>query len=355
MNFSSSRAAKTSVSPAVRTRAAVKRYLRRGRRLLSSSRKISLILVYHRVAEPIADPWALCVSPDHLAEQMEILGRIADPVPLESLACAQSDRDLPDRPVAVTFDDGYADVLTNAAPILEDLDMPATVFVATGYLDMPGEVWSDELARLILLSDKDPRKLSLRLNLHPDLRAGFPGKDEGWVAWEPPGSLRQWLYCALYERLLEAAPDLRTEALEVVRAWSDRADDRTGEARFLTSDECLRLAAVRCVAIGAHTISHPVLARLTPEQQQREVAGSRQVLEMLTQKPVRTFAYPYGKKVHFNTATMLAVQSAGFHCGCANYGSPVGTSTNRWALPRYQILNWPAKTFAGAINQWFRD
>ena len=96
-----------------------------------------MILVYHRVAEANVDPWALGVSPAHFAQQLQVLNTIANPVSLRDLLSAKSDRELPPRPVCITFDDGYADNLYAAKPALEAYRVPATVYVTTGYLGVP--------------------------------------------------------------------------------------------------------------------------------------------------------------------------------------------------------------------------
>ena len=332
----------------------LKKSLRRGHRVLTSSRKASLILVYHRIAEPMADPWALCVTPERFAEQLIVLQRIADVVPLDAIVHAKTDRDLPDRPISITFDDGYFDNLSYAKPILENLRVPATVFVATGYLNATGEVWSDELARLILLSDEDPSDLARLLKLDRFNALRFPGDRRNWYAWEPPRELRQWLYVKLYDRLLHATDEDRSKTLDQVRNWCGNPPGEAANARFLTSAELVDLASSRWIEIGAHSVTHPVLAELDLSRQRHEIAAGKQVLEMLTGKPVRSFAYPYGKKNHFNVDTINAVQSAGFHCGCANYGRLVTRKTSRWALPRYQVLNLPANSFANEITLWYK-
>ncbi len=334
--------------------AALKTYVRRGHRLLTSSRKASLVFVYHRVAEPVADPWALCVSPERFAEQLELLKRIADLVPLETIVRARSDQDLPKRPIAITFDDGYADNLINAKPILEGLCVPATVFVTTGFLNSADEVWSDELARLILLSGEDPLRLAGLLKLNPSNRLPLQHDGDPWYAWEPARELRQSIYRGLYERLLGASDQSRADALEVVRSWSGSRPMQVERARFLTSAELSRLASSRLIEIGAHSVTHPVLAKLEPSEQSHEIAASKHALEILSGKPVRSFAYPYGKKNHFNADTIRATQSAGFLCGCANYGRMVTRKTSRWALPRYQVLNWQANSFESEISRWYR-
>ncbi|HEV2274361.1 MAG TPA: polysaccharide deacetylase family protein, partial [Acidobacteriaceae bacterium] len=265
-----------------------------------------------------------------------------------------SDHDLPERPVAITFDDGYQDNLVHAKPILESFRIPATVFVTTGFLDNSAEVWSDELARLILLSREDPFRLLPLLALGVDKDLRFEASDKGWHAWEPPGNLRQWVYRTLYDRLLYAGDQARTEAIERVKSWCGEEPGREERAAFLTSSELTELASSPWIEIGAHSATHPVLAHLDPSLQRFEVATSKHILEKRTGKTVCSFAYPYGKKNHFNPDTIRALQSAGFQCGCANYGRLVTKKTSRWILPRYQILNWQGDVLANEMSRWYR-
>ncbi len=86
-----------------------------------------LILLYHRVTDVDSDPWSLCVTPDHFAEHLEVLRKYTHPMRLQQLAQGLYRRQRAGRPVAITFDDGYADNLQNAKPLLERYDIPATV------------------------------------------------------------------------------------------------------------------------------------------------------------------------------------------------------------------------------------
>src|SRR5262249_6249536 len=94
----------------------------------------ALILMYHGVAEVSSAPWSLFATPQHFAEHLEVLRQYARPMRLRRLAQAFGNVSLASRSVVVTFDDGYANNLHNARPLLERYDIPATVFLTTGYL-----------------------------------------------------------------------------------------------------------------------------------------------------------------------------------------------------------------------------
>src|SRR5690606_36408110 len=129
--------------------------MRRGTRTLTRwwgrrFRPQALILLYHRVTTLENDPWSLAVTPEHFAEHMEVLRRYTYPLPLRDLVQRVRTGRFPEGSVAITFDDGYRDNLYAAKPLLERHEIPATVFIATGYTGREREFWWDELEALLL-------------------------------------------------------------------------------------------------------------------------------------------------------------------------------------------------------------
>ena len=100
----------------------------------------TIILGYHRVATVDRDPHALCVAPSRFAEHLEVVQRNAEIVPLRAVR----ERSTATRAV-ITFDDGYVDNASVVAPILDELGVPATFFIASGMIGSPHEYWWDKL------------------------------------------------------------------------------------------------------------------------------------------------------------------------------------------------------------------
>jgi peptidoglycan/xylan/chitin deacetylase (PgdA/CDA1 family) len=326
-------------------------------RLRTALQKKAMILVYHRVAEANVDPWALSVSPVHFAQQLQVLKTIADPVSLRQLTSAKSDRELPPRPVCITFDDGYADNLYAAKPVMETYRVPGTVFITPGYLGVPENLWWDELAMLILdpASGLEEISVSLRGHTYAYVFSRLDGDlHSKWRGWETPPGPRQSAYQELYEVLVNLSDSDRDEALQQLRPGATGYTDRR-QHRCLTETELLELASGDLVEIGAHTLTHPVLSQLPPEQQQVEIGGSKQRLETLTGKSITSFAYPYGKKIHYTRQTVNTVKANGFACACSNFGGLVTRTSNRFVLPRFQPKDWDGNEFSEVVNSWYRE
>jgi peptidoglycan/xylan/chitin deacetylase (PgdA/CDA1 family) len=324
--------------------------------------KKAMILVYHRVADATVDPWVLGVSPKNFAQQLEVLKTVANPVSLQELVRAKSDRELPERPVCVTFDDGYADNLLDGKPALERYQVPATVFVTPGYLNIPDNLWWDELAKLVLDPATRMEEVSFTLNGKHYAYAFPPTADDQtgidphakWRAWDPCPGPRQSAYMAIYGMLVKLPDGEREQAMAQIRQGATYTDRR--QHRCMTDDELRELASGEIVEIGAHTLTHPVLSSLPPDQQQYEIGGSKSRLEALIGRNITSFAYPYGKKMHYNSHTVKTVRANGFSCACSNFGGLVTRTSDHFALPRFQPMNWNGEQFEDVLlNGWYRD
>jgi len=289
------------------------------------------ILLYHRVAEPPSDPQRLAVSPRHFAEHLEILRSTAHPMSLAAFAASMREGTLPPRAVAITFDDGYADNLLAARPLLERFDVPATVFVATGQTGSEEEFWWDELERAVLSPAELPEVLSLRIG----------ARDYGWRS-----TPRTRLYRELCTALRTLSREARASVMQTMRTWSGiEAAGRTTH-RTLNAPEIYRLAYGGLIDIGAHTVSHAFLSAQTPAVQHNEIDGSCRRLQAILGRPVRSFAYPYGTPVSFSSVAIDCLRGAGVPLACANYFTRVGPRTDPYRLPRVLVRNLDGEDFS---------
>jgi peptidoglycan/xylan/chitin deacetylase (PgdA/CDA1 family) len=322
----------------------------------------AIVLLYHRVADLEADPQALAVSPRRFAEHLEVVRTLLRPVALSDVARGLGGRGVPRRSVALTFDDGYADNLHVALPLLEKHDVPATVYVAAGAIGCARETWWDELERVVLW----PRRLPVELTLELDGRThrleggDHPGYEEAspvdrrWSVLDEPRSPRQRLYRDLERLLHPLAPGARASALERLRAWAGVGASGRATHRTLSREEIVRLGRSGLVDIGAHTVTHPRLSSLDVHAQREEVRRSKASLEEIAGRPVTSFAYPYGYRGSYDPDTVEIVGEAGFTSACSNFPGLVLARTGRYELPRFLVRDWDGDTFAANLRRWYR-
>jgi peptidoglycan/xylan/chitin deacetylase (PgdA/CDA1 family) len=328
-------------------------------------RSKALILLYHRAADAEIDPQLLSVSPHNLSRHLEHLSTHYKVISLEDLADARLHRDeIPDRTVAVTFDDGYADNLAVAKPLLDRFQIPSTVFVAGGTRAQDQEFWWDELERIFLYPSRLPSVLQLdigAISYRRDLSASVRYTHDEFArhrTWsvlhrELPTS-RHGAYRDLCVMLRRESPMQRTTAMNAIRSWSGLGTTGQPIHRRLRPDEIKELGSGGFVQVGAHAVSHAALSALTPGEQLAEICDSRDRLTSILGEPPTSFAYPFGSKTDYTADTVDAVRSAGFKLACSNFPDVVTGSVDRYQLPRMVVRNWNQETFAQMVERWLQ-
>jgi peptidoglycan/xylan/chitin deacetylase (PgdA/CDA1 family) len=328
---------------------AVRRRLRR--------RAHAVVLCYHHVATLERDPFLLTVTPERFAEQLDFLRDECSVVRLADVTSA-ADRQSSTRPaVAVTFDDGYADNLANAKPELERYECPATVFVCTGNVGTRREFWWDELERIFLTDTDLPERFELTIDGTPFAAAiprALAGNDG--CAVKDPGDLsgRHFIYRHLWALLRPVRVAERDRVMAELRQWAGTGQGERESYRCLAPDEVSALTANGLVEIGAHTVSHPVLARLSAAEQRAEIRESQATLSKLVGGPVESFAYPYGEEGDYDESTEAELAAAGFERACTTRPAPVRPDVSRFRIPRLVVRNWDRSEFAARLASFLR-
>lgn len=325
----------------------------------------ALILLYHRVAEQGPDPWQLAVTPRHFDEHLRVLREHGRPSSLGKLSGGVQSGAVPDRALVVTFDDGYADNLLNAKPLLEKHGVPATVFVATGYSGQDREFWWDELDRLFLQPGRLPSELRLRVkgrDLHwelgdaSDYDEASHRRDLGWRAWqEGEPTRRHAVYRSLWQLMHPMSDGERRQVRGELLAWAGSTGSARPSHRSLTREEIPELARGGLIEVGCHTVTHPQLSALDADSQRREIVESKARLEEILGMPVTSFAYPYGRECDYSRETVGLVREAGFDCACTTSVGTVGRGSDPFQLPRVQVQDMDGESFARLLSEKLRD
>ncbi|HEV3229146.1 MAG TPA: polysaccharide deacetylase family protein [Solirubrobacteraceae bacterium] len=265
----------------------------------------ALVLNYHRIGEPSRslldwDLWSATredfdAQVGFLARNFELLG--AEELGPDVLRARG-------RHAVVTFDDGYRDNHSVAYPVLREHGVRATFFLTTGFLDGDATAWWDEIAWLVRTSERD--------HVDPD------GWLEQVVRFDEPGRQQA---VALLRRRCASLPGARVdEFLDwLAGATGGQRRPADGHSDWMTWDMARELKRGG-MTIGAHTVSHPVLASVPAEDQRREIERSLDRLEQELGERPRLFSYPVGWRSSFTPATKSLLRESGVRLAFSNYG-----------------------------------
>jgi peptidoglycan/xylan/chitin deacetylase (PgdA/CDA1 family) len=274
------------------------------------------VLIYHRV---LATPDPLCPGEPDVSRfevQMRWVRHWFNVLPLRVAVQRLFAGDLPERALAISFDDGYADNEALAAPILQRLGLSATFFVSTGFLD-GGLMWNDrviEALRHCAADELDLGALGLaRYRLHDveQRRAAIAA-------------------------VLDAVKHLEQERREALaQALAQRAAAPAPPELMMRSEQVRNLRRMG-MDVGAHTMTHPILCKLDAAAARDEMAGGKDVLQTLLGEPVHLFAYPNG--VPGQDYAIEHVQMAhhcGFEAAVSTAWGAASERSDRFQIPRF--------------------
>lgn len=311
------------------------------------------ILTFHGLCENTGDPgildWSL-----HLPMEMfrRICALLADGyrvIPLFDLIKAQNKRQsLPPNAVVITFDDGYESNFKLAHPILKKFDLPATIFVTTGFIDGEELLWFQRV----------------------DLALGRARKET--IDWKINGrtlrlllgtrALRQQSLMQLMPEMKQLPDaDLLGEVGRLEQALgvdTPLPPDLPAPMRPLTWEMIREMKADGLVEIGGHTHTHPILSQCDPTAMRAEIFTCRDRIRAETGVQPVSFAYPNGREEDYTHGTMLLLREAGFQCACSTVNGRVGEEAPLLQLPRYGSPEsvWEAEaTVSGAfetLKEW---
>ncbi|NOT94920.1 MAG: polysaccharide deacetylase family protein [Nitrospira sp.] len=294
------------------------------------------ILTYHRVNNE-RDSFFPATPISVFAEQMQFLAEHYHVVALETAVELLRKGDLPENSVAITFDDGYKDNYLHAFPILKRLGIPATIFLATGVIGTGRVLWHDQ----VFSAFRQTIKRALE---------GFGPQ----LATFKISSLQDKL-CAQQQvlgMLRRCGEDARTrwicqltERLEVQPLMSD--------AGLMLNWEQVKRMVEGGIAIGSHTMTHPIMSKISSLQVQSEAVGSMKAIQEAVGVVPRTFAYPNGTVEDFTPSVKAALREAGYVCAVTTIFGSNMRAQDPFELRRGGPWETHLPTFAVKMN-WYR-
>lgn len=296
------------------------------------------ILIFHRVL-----PQQDALFPDEMHAQRfdqlcAWLKRWFQVLSLDQAVAQLREGRLPARALAITFDDGYADNHDVAMPILQRHGLSATFYIATGFLD-GGRMFNDTVIEAVR------RSSHARLDL-----AGLGLQCPDTLALGDAAQRRAAVH-ALLNALKYRQPE---ERLQLVQAVAERAGGPLPDNLMMRSAQVQALRQGG-MTIGAHTVSHPILAVLDEAAARQQIEDSRAQLQNLLGERVAHFAYPNGVPGRdFTDATAKLVEALGFDSAVTTGWGAAGAGADLFQLPRFTPWDQTPHRFAArmARNLW---
>lgn len=274
------------------------------------------IFIFHRVL-PQPDP-LLPDEPDAVLfdRQVAFIARNFRVLPLADAARALGAGRLPAAAACITFDDGYADNLDVAAPILARHGATATFFIATAFIG-GGRMWNDTVIESVCRAPAGRFDLA-DVGLESPLLDGAASRVDA--------------YQALLLRLKYLPPAQRADAVAEI----GRRSGLPARSDLMMTPEQLRSLRGLGMDVGGHTATHPILKVLSDDQARDEIAAGRDALAGWLGEAPRAFAYPNGVPgVDYGERDVALVRQAGFECAVSTARGAARVETDPMQLPRF--------------------
>ncbi len=280
------------------------------------------IVMYHSVMdEPGAEAntlGAVIHATKDFRGQMELVARDFSPVTMDdALEFVRGEKELPERPVVITFDDGYADNYQVASPVLKQIGVPAAFYVTVECVEKQKLPWPARV-RYSFLSTK-------KIEWTEPQGAGWPLNDlEGRTrAFE-----RALQYCG---RLAGNSQEAFVQGLE---RELGAGPPSPGHRLMMTWDEVRSLAREGHI-VGSHTMTHPNMAHVQRDDLKREFVESKRALEQELASPVVHFSYPCPVlQPHWAEHTVRESRQSGYETAVTTNGGLVRRNDDPLCLRR---------------------
>jgi len=291
----------------------------------ASRPKLFYVLAYHRVV-PLPGPdypfldGTVSASPEAFEEQLRFVKKRFNVINFNDLShLLSSGKQVPENSLVITFDDGYADNYEIAFKLLKMYGLTATMFVSTSFVDSGKPLWFDKSAYIIKAIPK-----------------GTISFDCGRYEFEVTDNNRDEIIGSVRNLFLSHANEDRLRWLAELEQQSGVgiASEDMEAAKSLTWDQ-VREMSDNGIEIGSHTVSHPYLTKLTRESLMFELSESKKVIEEITEKEVKSVAYPAGI---FDQRVVECAKECGYEFGIS-YKHQVRrfTKDDTFAIPRIHV------------------
>lgn len=282
-----------------------------------------IVLMYHGVVPDSCDTVSyLHIKESEFRKQMLHLKKYYNVIPINKIIDRLNSSSFNSMSeVVITFDDGYRNNFTYAYPILRELDLPASIFLTSGYIDTDRLFWWDKVQYAVERTRREELDLTPYGLAAYDLRnRSIPSRDrivrdiaDGLKEKQPVEIERitEWI-------LKEYAPDLA----------------ETDLFRPLITTQIKTMLEGGLITFGSHTHNHKILTTISLHEAEEEIVTSRDYLERITGRRPVHFCYPNG---NYNNEIINLLKKLGYSTGFTDIDWFCGSNTSQFEIPRFPI------------------
>ena len=229
----------------------------------SGERKV-IVLMYHRIASLQTDPWQLAVNTQNFEQQLRVLKKRYQVIPVNELMDNLSGKKPKPKNVCITFDDAYADNYLYAKPLLEMYQCPATFFVPSAYIGCAQAVWWDELENIVLHSKLLPSTIHIFIQsqvfdfqfIETALNEEIAQKHKNWIWTDKAPTRRCELYLELWKRLQPLPYNAILTVLTEIKNWAGYKSLFNTDNLPMSSGQLKEMCNQALFDVGVHTSTH---------------------------------------------------------------------------------------------------
>ncbi|MCG7988076.1 MAG: polysaccharide deacetylase family protein [Candidatus Thiodiazotropha weberae] len=282
------------------------------------------VLAYHCVVDKPLDVWDWCfLDKEQFRKQIRYLVRSFKVVSLSEAVQRIQNNQIEEPTAVITFDDGFHNIYSQAFPILQEFNVPATIFLATGTIGSDRTIWFTRLLRAIIETQSSQLKWNgEQYYLHT-------------ANYKKESSLQ--LQATL--KLLPA-PLLEKSLCEIEERLGFEPDSPIPDGsvfRMLTNDTIQLMRDSGLIEFGAHTVNHTILSKLDSSLKKEEIQASTADVELMAGDTCRFFAYPNGRLEDFDSESMRLLKEMGIEAAVTmvpgqNKGDSPMMELNRYGI-----------------------
>lgn len=294
-----------------------------------------LVLCYHKVCHVSNDWNNISIPIDSFYEQMKYIKKNFNIIEIDKLKDNIDDENA----ICVTFDDGYDDCYNYVLPIINELNIPITIFISTKCIDTTNEDWCNEISYLILQGCNYP------------LNFVYQSDDLNIIYETETMEQRKFFHKQIEKTMMCCNQQTRTKLLNEIRKWSKNChENKRNNFYILNKKQIQILSKNKLITIGAHTVNHPSLGSLSVKEQESEIYHSIIDLENIINQKVYAFAYPFGGRESYSLETIEILKKIGINISFTTTYKRKNKNFSLYEIPRICISENNLNEFIEKIN-----